>query len=382
MAVHKWRKRQTKHFGDVWVPFAQIELTSPSNKSQTFAVQVDSGAVVSLLRKSVADLLEIELEKGKKIDVSSVGGAKTIAYIHELTTRFDDKIFGTVPFAIADTENVPNLLGRLAIFDHLQFHFDGTMKETTISSPWLNDGEKQIWEYLIETEKYILERYQNTEFSDVTKKATVGFLNRASQIMACVAGLKLLHSNYAAPALIRSLFELALQFEYLMQEPEDRSQQYIDFSPITKHKFISAIVGNPTGIVSRQIANSKKRAEGEKRNQEAYDKVKNKFLIKTKKKKKGRLATNWYKMPVRDLAEKLGRVGEYRLIYAGCSNWAHGDPFSTVSDSSDPLTNAPIVFQLCIGYHARMLLNFADAGKIILSAEQDDALKKLANGIS
>lgn len=199
--------------------------------------------------------------------------------------------------------------------------------------------------------------------------------------MACVAGLKLLHSNYAAPALIRSLFELALQFEYLMQEPEDRSQQYIDFSHVSKHKYTSAIANNPTGLVSRQLANSEKRAEGEKRNQEAYDKVKNKFLIKTKN-NKTKPANNWYKLSVRDLAEKLGRVGEYRLIYAGCSNWAHGDPFSTVSDSSDPFTNPPIVFQLCIGYHARMLLNFADAGKIILSAEQDDALKKLANGIS
>jgi len=381
MAVHKWRKRPTKHFGDSWVPFAQIELTSQSNKSQTFAVQIDSGAVVSLLRKSVADLLDIELESGKKIDVSSVGGAKTIAYIHELQTRFDDNIVYPVPYAIADTENVPNLLGRLAIFDHLQINFDGTMQETTISSPWLEPDERRIWEYLIETEKYILDRYKETEFSNITKKAAVGFLNRASSTIASLVGLKKEHSTYAAPALIRSLLELALQFEYLMQKPEERSQQYIDYSHVSKYKFTSAVANNPTGFVSRRLANSTKRAEGEKRNQDAYDKVKNNFLIKLKN-NKTREASNWYKMTVRKLAEELGRVGEYRLIYAACSKWAHGDPDSTVSDSSQPFTNPPIVFQLCIGYHARMLLNFADAGKIILSAEQDDYLKQLAKGIS
>lgn len=376
MAVHKWRKRPTKHFGDVWVPFAQIELTSPANKSQTFAVQIDSGAVVSLLRKSVADLLDIELESGKKIDVSSVGGAKTIAYIHELQTRFDDNIMYPVPYAIADTENVPNLLGRLEIFDRLQINFDGTMHETTISSPWLDESEKQLWKYLLETEQYILKKYLESDLPDTVKSTAKRFIDRACELLVCIVGLKQLHRTYATPVLIRSMFELALQFEYLMKNPVRRSQQYLDFTHITKHKHTSAITENPTGPVSKWLASSPNRDEGEKRNKENYDRVRDKFISK------GKLAINWYKMSIRSLAKKLDREGEYKVVYALCSSWAHGDPFSTQPVVSNWITKPQNVFLVSTGYYARMLLNFADAGKIILSAEQDDFLKQLSAGFS
>ncbi len=84
MGVHKWRKRPSRYFGDVWVPFAHIELGRTDGKFQAFALQIDSGAVVSLLRKSVADLLGVELESGRHIEVTSVGGGKTVVYVHEL----------------------------------------------------------------------------------------------------------------------------------------------------------------------------------------------------------------------------------------------------------------------------------------------------------
>ncbi len=60
MAIHKWRKRPTKYFGEVWVPFAQVEFQRSDESFQAFVLQVDSGAVVSLLRCSVADVLRVE----------------------------------------------------------------------------------------------------------------------------------------------------------------------------------------------------------------------------------------------------------------------------------------------------------------------------------
>ena len=50
MALYKWRRRQTRFFGETWVPVAQIELRSNSGAFQAIALQVDSGAVVSILR--------------------------------------------------------------------------------------------------------------------------------------------------------------------------------------------------------------------------------------------------------------------------------------------------------------------------------------------
>lgn len=74
MPVHKWRRRPSRHFGDVWVPFAQIEIQRADGMFQALALQIDSGAVVSLLRRSMADLLGLDFESGRRIEVSSVGG--------------------------------------------------------------------------------------------------------------------------------------------------------------------------------------------------------------------------------------------------------------------------------------------------------------------
>lgn len=75
MAVHNWRRLPTKHFGEVWVPFALIELQRADERFQALALQIDSGAVVSLLRRSAADLLGLELEAGRRIEMTSVGGS-------------------------------------------------------------------------------------------------------------------------------------------------------------------------------------------------------------------------------------------------------------------------------------------------------------------
>ena len=140
MGVHKWRRRPTKYFGDVHVPFAHVQVRSSDGRFQSFALQVDSGAVVSLFRRSVADLLGIKLEEGRRIKLASVGGGETVAYVHELQMRFPNWQPWAVPFAIAETETVPNLLGRLGVFDRLQVCFDGMLRETRITSSCL-DGK-------------------------------------------------------------------------------------------------------------------------------------------------------------------------------------------------------------------------------------------------
>jgi hypothetical protein len=166
MAVHKWRRRPSRHFEEVWVPFAHIELQRRDGKFQALALQIDSGAVVSLLRRSVADLLGLELESGREIDVTSVGGGKTVAFVHTVQTRFADTIAYPVPFAIAETETVPNLLGRHQVFDLLQVDFDGTLEETRIAAPWLQDDDRRIWGFLLDTEKHILQRWGELNLPD------------------------------------------------------------------------------------------------------------------------------------------------------------------------------------------------------------------------
>ncbi len=369
MPVHKWRRRPSKHFGEVWVPFAHVEIQRTDGRFQAFALHVDSGAVVSLLRRSVAELLGVELEAGRQIDVTGVGGARNVAYVHELPTRFADNIAYPVPFAIAVTETVPNLLGRLQVFDRLQVEFDGTVQETRIAAPWLNPGEKRIWDFLLATERHILARWSEMDLSAPARDVARRFIERAAQVLASAVGLKKLDRCYAAPAIIRALFELAMQFEYLMDDPVPRAQRYLDFTHVTRHKQSSAIASNPSGPISTLIAQSHLREEGEKRNKAEYERVRNQFMMTTKK-GRAKPCDNWYCMSIYDLADKVGWLGEYRVIYAECSAWAHGDPFSTQQIASHPFADPNAVFTLCSQYYARMLLKIADVGKVVLTSEQ------------
>ena len=116
MPIYKWRRRPTKYFGEVLVPFAEIEIQDSHGRPQAFAVQVDSGAVISLLRRSAGELLGLDVEAGRRVQLGAVGGAQTVAFVHDLQTRLGNWPFAPVPFAIAEGENAPNLLGRLVPF--------------------------------------------------------------------------------------------------------------------------------------------------------------------------------------------------------------------------------------------------------------------------
>ena len=43
MPVYSWRRRPTKHFGEVCVPYAEVELKQADGRFQAFALQIDSG---------------------------------------------------------------------------------------------------------------------------------------------------------------------------------------------------------------------------------------------------------------------------------------------------------------------------------------------------
>ncbi len=181
------------------------------------------------------------------------------------------------------------------------------------------------------------------------------------------------HTCYAGPILLRSLFELSLQFEYLLQDREVRSNQYAEFAHIKKHEIMQAIVHNPGGFISQQLACSPLREEGEARNKAEYDRVRPRFLNK-----KGGTWSKWYGNSAFWLAEILEREAEYRLIYAQTSAWSHGDPCLIMAAQIDAFGRPEIFWMILVGYYSRILCALAESFKIVLSHEQFEVLKNLA----
>ena len=338
-------------------------------------MQVDSGAVVSLLRRSAADLLGVELQSGRKIDLLSIGGSQTDAFVHELKTRFDEGIVLPVPYAIATTEGVPNLLGRQGVFDRLQMDFDATLQQTRIVPPWLNEGDARIWRDLVEMDKYILEpnRWRANPLPGRADEAAGQLVRRGAQVFAAVAGLLKLRRSFEAPSLIRVLFELAIQLEYLLKAPQTRGAQYLEFAHVAKYQQFQAVVKKPVGVIARTIAYSPDRVSGETRMKEQYERVRSRYA-----RGKKREWDSWYCMTVRNLADAVGRLPEYEFWYRMCSAWAHGDPYQTARYATlDPAAT----FVVSAWYYGRMLKHVAEAKRIVLTAEQYEALNTLEPGV-
>jgi len=132
MPIYPWQRRPTESFGEVWVSIAELQVQGRAGRWHTLAVQIDSGAVISLLRRSYADLFGVRLESGTRVALHSVAGGQATAFVHEFPVRFGNELTMTVPVAIADRETVPTLLGRLGVFEHLHIAFDGAKRHTSI----------------------------------------------------------------------------------------------------------------------------------------------------------------------------------------------------------------------------------------------------------
>ena len=69
MSVFRWRFLSTKHFGRQPSFLVHAELQRADGQFQPIALELDTGFLVSLLRRSAAELLGLGLEDGKRVEV-------------------------------------------------------------------------------------------------------------------------------------------------------------------------------------------------------------------------------------------------------------------------------------------------------------------------
>jgi hypothetical protein len=335
MSVFAWRRRATRHFGEQWVPFAELSLKSSAGRWRSFAVQVDSGAVISVLARSAADLLGIDLTKGEPIELAGIGGEARRYFVHALHARIGDLPEFAMRVAVADREDVPNLLGRLDVLDRFQIDLDASLEETRVTQPWLDTDGRRIWRHLLAVERVILRKWLDHPLPKRVDEAARRFVSRANQLVVAGAGLAKLHRGFELPLIVRSLFDLAVQFEYLMRDPEPRAALYLDFEHVTKHRSMQAWLRLP-GPVGNHLRSSPDRAAGERRNRTAYNRVRSRYAVK---RSPNRERGHWYPGTLRDLASKVGRTAEYDAVYGLYSGWAHGDPWISRRSTSDTVAS-------------------------------------------
>jgi predicted aspartyl protease len=104
-------------------PTARVFLQSTKDEWYAFRVYVDSGADLSLFRKSDAKLIGLDLYKGEYHPVMGIAKTLIPTYIHKVKIKIGETTLGVI-VSFADSDEVPRLLGRTDIFKHFKITFD------------------------------------------------------------------------------------------------------------------------------------------------------------------------------------------------------------------------------------------------------------------
>ncbi len=110
-------------------PAAEINILGRGSKGIRAILHIDSGASTSLLPKSDAEVLGLDLSDGQRVIVRGVGEVILTGYRHIVRFNFDGRTF-TAPVIISDQNNVPRVLGREEIFKRFGIVFDEARKRT------------------------------------------------------------------------------------------------------------------------------------------------------------------------------------------------------------------------------------------------------------
>jgi hypothetical protein len=133
MLTHPWQFLPTRYsFGACWAPLMHLALRGPDGRVRLVWFILDTGAVVSLMQNSVALALGLNVAAGKREQILGVGGGRFPAYLHDIRVEVDRRDL-LIPMAIAETDNVPNLLGRHGVIDRISIRLDHRKKTTTLA---------------------------------------------------------------------------------------------------------------------------------------------------------------------------------------------------------------------------------------------------------
>src|SRR3989344_8627425 len=117
-------ERESRIFGRILKPMIDIEILS--KKYGVWyglnEVLVDTGADITLIPKSVGEILVDDIVEGKKAAIKGITPFELIVYIHTLKLRVANKEFET-RVAIAESDDVPAVLGRFEALDIFEAAF-------------------------------------------------------------------------------------------------------------------------------------------------------------------------------------------------------------------------------------------------------------------
>ncbi|MDI6826320.1 MAG: hypothetical protein QMD36_03980 [Candidatus Aenigmarchaeota archaeon] len=120
-----YKDEESRIFGKIKRPRINVEIFSKVRKDWILVVDLlaDTGADISVLPAFIGKLLVDDITTGKYVEIKGIEpSAVLIAFIHELKMKVKGKEF-ELPIALAESNNVPSILGRVNGLDLFDANF-------------------------------------------------------------------------------------------------------------------------------------------------------------------------------------------------------------------------------------------------------------------
>ena len=114
-------------------PVISMRIKGPLGQWRKFWGYLDSGAGYSVFHIDVAEMLGIDIYKGREINLTVGDGSKITAYVHKISVRFAEKEF-TADIAFSSGLGIgTNIIGMKSFFDKFCICFNNKKQEVDIS---------------------------------------------------------------------------------------------------------------------------------------------------------------------------------------------------------------------------------------------------------
>jgi hypothetical protein len=122
----QYKEQESLIFGRVRRPLIDLDIYSTARNKwiPLYKVLVDTGADISVLPRNVGELLVDDITSGTRVEIRGVVPySLLICYVHELMLKINDEKEFRLPVALADSDDVPIILGRVDGIDLFDARF-------------------------------------------------------------------------------------------------------------------------------------------------------------------------------------------------------------------------------------------------------------------
>jgi hypothetical protein len=120
-----YKQEESDVFGSIKRPRIEIQIFSKKKDRWIWVDEVlaDTGADFCVLPRYLGNFFVEDITTGKYVEIKGVvPGTRLIAYIHNLKIQIADREFETY-VAIADSDDVPSIFGRVKGLDEFDANF-------------------------------------------------------------------------------------------------------------------------------------------------------------------------------------------------------------------------------------------------------------------